>query len=138
MSAINYFDIQRGKEIIQQTYRILRPGGVARFSVQDFRLIAEKYLSHDRIFFDQVVNDQPRFPGRTDCEKVNNWFYGHKAMGNGCKFFYDYETLAMLFYDAGFSIVEQRKYLDSRLPDIQKIDNRPEQVFFLEAVTYLF
>jgi len=30
--------------------------------------------------------------------------------------------------------VVEKKYKQSDIPDIEKIDNRPEQMFFLEAV----
>jgi len=46
---------------------------------------------------------------------------------------YDFESLALLFKNAGFRTVEQKKYRESVLADIEKIDNRPEQMFFLEA-----
>src|SRR5450759_4815763 len=34
-SAINYFTRSRGQEIVNEVYRVLRPAGIARFSVQD-------------------------------------------------------------------------------------------------------
>ena len=39
-----------------------------------------------------------------------------------------------LFKMAGFSVVEKRAFQESRLEDIEMIDNRPDQMFFLEAV----
>ena len=66
-------------------------------------------------------------------DKFAAWFYGYETAGGGCKYFYDYDSLAYLFRSAGFAVVEKRGYLDSRLPDVPAIDNRPDQMFFLEA-----
>ncbi len=138
MSAINYFSRERGATLIQETYRVLAKGGVARFGVQDLKEIARKYINNDREFFYQKHPTKPgrdRFPGETIADKINTWFYGYpSSKGTGGKYFYDYETLALLFTQAGFTVVEQRPYQNSRLPEVQEIDNRPDQMFFLEAV----
>ena len=63
------------------------------------------------------------------------WFYGYKtAKHKVCQYVYDYETLADLFYVAGFRVVKQMAYGESSLPDVHLIDNRPDQMFFLEAI----
>jgi predicted SAM-dependent methyltransferase len=136
ISAINYFTRQRGEEIIKETFRVLKPGGIARFATQDLKLIAEKYLNNDREFFFQKLADgRERFVGATIGDKFNSWFYGYAVAKNkGCKYFYDFETLALIFKEAGFSKIENKKYQESAIPDIAAIDNRPEQMFFLEAV----
>ncbi len=136
ISAINYFSRSRGLEIIRDVHRVLAPGGVTRFATQDLRLIAEKYIKTDRDFFFQKAADgRDRFEGETMGDKFNSWFYGYRVYGTKyCKYVYDYETLARLFKEAGFSKVEQKQYCESRMPDVAQIDNRPEQMFFLEAV----
>ncbi|MBN1755108.1 class I SAM-dependent methyltransferase [bacterium] len=136
ISSINYFSRERGSAIIKDVRRILKPGGIARFASQDLQLIARKYLERDRdFFFEKLPDGQDRYPGATFGDKFNAWFYGYQtSQGKHCRYFYDYESLEVLFREAGFKVVEQRVYMDSRLPDIEKIDNRPEQMFFLEAV----
>ena len=135
ISAINYLSYDRACEILAQVYRVLKPGGVARFGVQDLRLIALKYIERDMHFFYQKLpNGGARFPGETLGDKFNYWFYGHPIRGSGCKYLYDYEALAHIFLKAGFTCVENRKFMDSRLKNIDSIDNRADQMFFLEAV----
>ena len=66
MSAINYFTRARAAEIIRETHRVLRPGGVARFGVQDLETIAARYVNKDLDFFFQKRPDgQDRFEGPT-------------------------------------------------------------------------
>ena len=135
MSAINYFTRKRALEIVKETFRVLRPGGVARFGVQDMRSLANKYLNNDvEFYFQKLQNGKDRFEGETIGDKFVSWFYGNKTAGGCNKYFYDYESLHVLFNSAGFSIIENLPYRHSRLSEISDIDNRPEQMFFLEAV----
>ena len=70
-----------------------------------------------------------------DCTSFNAYFYDYSnAAGKHCKYVYDYITLERLFVEVGFRAVMQRKYLDSNIEEVKQIDNRPEQMFFLEAV----
>ncbi len=136
ISVINYFSRERAQEIVNDIYRALKPGGVARFGTQDLGLIAQKYVDRDRSFFFQKLPDgRDRFPGVTMADKINAWFYGYPtANGKHCKYVYDYESLEEIFKEAGFLRVERKQYLESILPDVEKIDNRPDQMFFLEAI----
>ena len=134
VSAINYFTRTRGQEIVHEVYRVLKPGGIARFSVQDLEAIARRYVEKDLPFFFQKLPDgRERFEGVTLGDKFAAWFYGYVAVGP-CRYFYDYDSLAYLFTSAGFSVVERKRYMDSRLEEIASIDNRHDQMFFLEAV----
>ena len=51
ISAINYFTYSRADEIIRETFRVLEPGGIARFGVQDMESIARRYVEKDMDFF---------------------------------------------------------------------------------------
>jgi predicted SAM-dependent methyltransferase len=135
MSAINYFSRARASELISQCFQILEPGGVARFGVQDLEMLAQRYIQKDTAFFFQKhPNGEERFQGPTLGDKFVAWFYGYAAGGYPCQYFYDYESLAFLFRKAGFTVVERKPYRVSRLDRIELIDNRPEQMFFLEAI----
>jgi predicted SAM-dependent methyltransferase len=135
MSAINYFTRSRGQEIVNEVYRVLRKGGVTRFGVQDLFSLARRYVDKDTEFYNQLLpNGSERFQGATIADKFVQWFYGHAIKGHPCRYFYDYDSLALLFQEAGFSVVERKAYLESRLEHIELIDNRPEQMFYLEAI----
>ena len=135
MSAINYFTRSRAVELIAETHRVLRPGGVARFGSQDMKSLARRYVENDEAFFFQTLeNGRERFPGPTIGDKFVAWFYGHATAGGPSRYFYDYEALAYLFVETGFSVVERREFRDSRLAEARLLDNRPEQMFYLEAV----
>lgn len=135
ISAINYFTKKRGQEIIKDVYRVLETGGIARFAVQDLHSIMEKYINNDQNFFYQKLpNGKERFLGTTMADKINSWFYDYKAYSKGPKYFYDYETLRQIFDTVGFKEVKRMGYRKSNIANIEEIDNREDQMFFLEAI----
>lgn len=135
MSAINYFTKARAAEIIMDVYRVLKPGGITRFGTQDLLRICRYYVNDNKDFFYQKLSDgRDRFPGKTIANKINEWFYGYETHGKSCKYVYDFESLKVLFEEAGFSQIDEKNYLESSLENIDKIDNRPEQMFYLEAM----
>jgi ubiquinone/menaquinone biosynthesis C-methylase UbiE len=135
ISAINYFTRARAQELVHEVHRVLKNGGIARFGVQDMESIARRYVEKDTEFFFQKLPDgRERFEGPTLGDKFAAWFYGYAIKGVPCRYFYDYESLAHLFKKAGFTTAEKKAFLESRLEHIKQIDNRPEQMFFLEAV----
>ena len=125
----------RAQELVEETYRILKPLGVARFAVQDLESITRRYLEKDKdFFFQKLPSGRDRFEGSTLGDKYVAWFYGYSASGYPCQYFYDYESLSYLFEKAGFSKIENKSYRKSALNHIDQIDNRPGQMFFLEAI----
>ena len=134
-SAINYFTRDRAQELINDVYRVLKPGGIVRFGTQDLRVLVEKYVNNDKEFYFQKLPDgNDRFPGATIGDKLNEFFYGFGVKDKHCKYLYDYESLKVLIQNAGFKSIEQKKFRESLIPEIHLIDNRPNQMFFLEAV----
>jgi predicted SAM-dependent methyltransferase len=135
ISAINYFSRERAQQILNDMHRVLRPGGVLRIGVQDLQVLARKYLERDTDFwFEKRADGSDRYPGATFAEKFTAFFDGFPIADKRCKSLYDFETLGRMVLAAGFGAAEQRSFLDSRIVGIEQIDNRPEQMFFLEAV----
>ena len=135
MSAINYFTRPRARQLVLEIHRVLRPGGVCRVGVQDMRSLAERYVRGDKEFFFQKLPDgRERFEGPTIGDKFAAWFYGYAIGEYRCEYFYDFESLAYLFREAGFGVIERKAYRESRIAEVGDLDNRADQMFFLEAV----
>ena len=135
MSAINYFTRPRARQLAREIHRVLRPGGVCRIGVQDMRALAGRYVRGDREFFFQKLADgRDRFEGPTLGDKFAAWFYGYAVGAHRCEYFYDFESLAYLVREAGFGVVEHKSYRESRISEVAELDNRADQMFFLEAV----
>ena len=134
MSAINYFERARAREILRDVHRVLVPGGWLRLGTQDLRVLARKYLDRDEAFLlEKLPDGRDRFPGPTMADKFCNWFYGFVAQGKPCRYVYDAESLSLLLVEAGFEQVRECRYRESEFPGMESFDNRPEQMFYLEA-----
>lgn len=122
MSAINYFTKERALFLIKDVHRVLKVGGIVRFGVQDFKLICAKYLAGEAGF---------------DCDRINAWFGNsddYTIKGHKVKYMYDSNTLKNLFKQAGLPFVNEKEFYQTNYDmDLAKYDNRPDQMFYLEA-----
>jgi predicted SAM-dependent methyltransferase len=104
--------------LLKECYRVLKPGGIVRVCVPDLAYAVSLYSQGEKqkmlgdYFF---IEDDGSFLAR------------HKYM-------YDYELLALLLESAGFQDVMCCTYQKGSTPDIEKLDNRPEDTLFVEAV----
>ena len=105
-----------GERLIADTYRVLKPGGALRVSVSDFDRNVDLYRSGRRQealarFFPNSISPL----GRRYC-------------------IYDYVMLESALSAAGFVEIARCNYREGRVPDLQWLDNRPEESLFVEAV----
>lgn len=119
------------RKLLTECYRILESQGVIRLVVPDLLSMVQRYvasasrpsttdvsqLSADRL--NENLNLRPRSVARGHflfrLYSVMTEFHSHKWM-------YDAETLIERVQSAGFLAVEQRKFLDSRIPGIHEIE----------------
>lgn len=135
ISAINYFERKRAIEILKEVYRVLEYGGIFRISTQCLDKLINHYINKNKFFFNQTgKNNLPLFPGENFSEKLLNWFYGFETIeGHKTKYIYNFEILSNILKNIGFKNIENKKFLDSKIKNIDKIDNREDQCFFLEC-----
>ncbi len=134
ISGINYFSQTRARELLTEVKRVLHGGGILRLGTQDLDLIARHYVArNDGFFYQRSLDGSERFEGRTLGDKFVSWFYGYKASGYPCRYFYDFNSLSTMLADVGFSEIRRCAFQESSLPSIELLDNRPEQMFFVEA-----
>lgn len=117
-----------GKYVIQECNRILKINGTLRLSVPDLRLFAEKFVNNDITFYKEVLNMKD---GPIDGTMSERFMYVVSGMGH--KYQYDVESLHKLLKDCGFDEINKRQYRESDIPEIDLLDNRPEQSLFVEA-----
>lgn len=129
--ALNYFSYEEAKFVVAEIYRVLQKGGIIRASFPDLRIFAKAYVENDIDFlFQKLPTGEDRFVGKTIGDKFISeaYFYG------GVKYFFDFESAAEIFKEAGFKQIKKCQYRKSKIPEIDKIDNRPELSCYLEAV----
>ena len=103
--------------LLKESYRVLKTGGCIRVCVPDLSYAIALYVNGEKrkmlenYFF---VDDKDSFLAR------------HKYM-------YDFELLKNALQEAGFTSVIQCNYQKGETPNVESLDNRPEETLFVEA-----
>jgi predicted SAM-dependent methyltransferase len=105
------------EQLLAEMYRVLKPGGIARISIPDLEFAISQYVAGEKekmlthYFF---VDDE------------DNHYSRHKYM-------YDFSMIEELLLRAGFREVRRHSFAQGQVPDINILDNRPEDSLFVEA-----
>lgn len=119
---LEHFDYGAGFALLVECRRVLQPGGVLRIGVPDL----ERYI-HAYHGMDPIIDDCR--PGRpTPAIALSEIFFhhGHKAT-------YDYETLAFVCREVGFSLVEHSAFAQGRLGAEVDSEMRRTETLYIEA-----
>jgi SAM-dependent methyltransferase len=102
--------------LLREMHRVLKAGGWARICVPD--------LSHALALF-----------GEGKKEKALEYFFSSSRVGhwNRHQYLYDFELLRDALQEGGFFRVLRRHYRHGEVPDLDVLDNRPEETLYVEA-----
>ncbi len=105
------------KHLLSECYRVLKHGSVLRISVPDLEYALALYSS-----------------GKKQ-EMLLNYFFveddeSHYARH---KYMYDFEMLSKLLREIGFRDIQRCQFRVGAVPDIDILDNRPDDSLFVEA-----
>lgn len=125
---LEHLDLEAGKALLRECYRVLKPGGVMRLLTPDLRaLIQRVYIDRDRQHLawchQTLAADGP-------CEALNM----HLRMNGEHRFVYDEEHLTEILRAAGFQ-VRRVRWNHSKVPELRFLDLRDFGLnLFLEAI----
>ena len=143
---IEHIHLIEAQQLIRESYRILKPGGIIRFITPDMDIWIDKLYNKDIDFFQKYQEIITKHFGEwhefaqlnTPLQMLNCMLFawGHKWM-------WDFETLEKEFSKVGFKNIKKKNYLESNISDINNIENclpsklienRNMESLFIEAV----
>ena len=119
---LEHMPLQAGAALMQECYRVLKPGGILRIGVPDAGQLIRSYAG-DRTYLEE------RRPGRpTAMMAVQELFYWHRH----CAMF-DGETLRLFFQASGFADPEEREFGNSDIGQAPDTERRRDETLYMEA-----
>jgi predicted SAM-dependent methyltransferase len=121
---LEHLDLEAGLQLMEESHRVLRPGGFLRIGVPDAGAYAASYAQRG----DGMISAYR--PGRpTPMLALQEVFYlhGHRTM-------YDEETLALVLRSAGFSDVRRRSFGDSDIVPAPDTPDRAVETLYVEGI----
>ncbi len=105
------------QHLLKESFRVLKVGGIIRISVPDLKYAVDLYHSGKKH------------------EMLKNYFFVEDDASNYArhKYMYDFGLLSESLSLAGFQNIRRCKYQEGLTPDLEKLDNRPEESLFIEA-----
>lgn len=103
--------------LLTDCHRVLNDGGLLRISIPDLEYAVGLYKNGEK---DKMLKSY------FFVEDGDNDYSRHKYM-------YDFEMLSAILSEAGFCDIARRKFREGELPDVNLLDNRPEDSLFVEA-----
>ena len=114
---LEHLFVEDARHFVNEIWRVLRPGGIARICVPDLEIAVEWYRQGEK-------------------EKALSQFYPPIAWGHFAqhRYLYDFAMLHGLLEQAGFTDIERRSFREGAVPDLDVLDVRPEETLYVEAV----
>jgi predicted SAM-dependent methyltransferase len=115
--VLEHLYVDDGKRLIVEIYRVLAPGGVCRTVVPDLQKIVALF-DHEK--------PEPFVAAMYEVTNSRDRKNEHHSGYTG-------PHLLNLFKAAGFSEAKLLHFKEGKCPDLEVLDNRPEESIFIEA-----
>ncbi len=131
---LEHIHVDKVRRLLEEVYRVLKPGGTFRVTVPDLEIHARNYVAGNSAFFSPIIE---KYKARWTSQKDKYWlirsnggafmsravqrFYRHRWM-------YDFETLSSCLYEVGFSQCTKMSFGVSAVPAAGQMD-RADRAF---------
>ncbi len=124
---------KKGKHVVGECFRVLRPGGRMRLVVPDLLFHAERYVEKTRALLAQKKLTMDRSAHDEFLDTVaGNYFRKGRKGAHHC-YMYDLPTLVNLLREAGFQAIEHCAYREGSDSELYELDSRPLESLHLEV-----
>jgi predicted SAM-dependent methyltransferase len=135
--CLEHFSPPAALALLREIRRVLAPGGTARFVVPDGELYLRTYvrqLDGDLSQPFPYQETERQIPHWTPMLSVNRIYYQDRESAHGHHVIYDFQLLAALLMDCGFSTVRRRTFGESDDP-LLAVDSpgRRSESLYVEA-----
>jgi SAM-dependent methyltransferase len=132
---VEHLEAGEVRHFLSEAFRVLKPTGVMRLALPDLQLAVANYLS------DKQGGDE-----RAADAFITYLYLRPEVHGSGLHrvlvrllhrphlWMYDFDSLAARIKDAGFVDITRCEYRQGSCPDVELLDSRPEDSFYLEAL----
>jgi len=103
--------------LLGEMYVTLKVGGVIRIAVPDLAYAVRLYDAGEK---KRMLNDY------FFVNDLSSYLARHKYM-------YDFELLSAVLMDAGYKEIQKCAFGEGGVPDLKRLDNRPDETLFVEA-----
>ena len=107
-----------GENLLRHAHRVLKLGGVLRICIPDLEYAVALYARGEK---------KKMLESYFFVEDDNSYYARHKYM-------YDFDMLKAVLGQIGFRDIKRCGFREGATPDLEKLDNRPEETLFVEAV----
>jgi predicted SAM-dependent methyltransferase len=124
---LEHLSIEKGCQFLAECYHVLQPGGVVRIAMPSLEYTVTKYQSDNWKEQDWLTWKEYQFI-KTRAEMLNiamRW-WGHQWL-------YDREELHRRLKEAGFTIIRDREWGKSDIPELRNLETRKDSILICEA-----
>lgn len=114
--VLEHIHVSSVSRLFGEVLRVLKPDGTFRVVVPSLELALARYsAASPEECLDMIFENR------------------HEGLKNIHKWMYTRESLAKALTDAGFTEVARQRYREGSMPDVEKLDNRPENSIYVEG-----
>jgi predicted SAM-dependent methyltransferase len=121
---LEHLPLDAAARLIEESHRVLRPGGVMRIAVPDAGRYLLSYASGGQGL---IADYRPGRPTNLLAAQEVFYLHGHRSA-------WDLETLGLFVQAAGFEHCERRDFGDSRIEPCPDSPHREQESVYVEAV----
>jgi SAM-dependent methyltransferase len=121
---LEHLTLEAAAGLIEESHRVLRPGGVMRIAVPDAGRYLLSYANRGQGLIDEC---RPGRPTSLLAAQEVFYLYGHRSA-------WDDDTLELFVRAAGFEQCEERRFGDSRIDPCPDSPHREQESIYVEAV----